>query len=258
MRPLPNTVATIGDNNPPTDAQIFRERMQEQHPDLLKRADDLVAALERLPSEIGDDETAGRVTDYISQLAKCRKAAETTRVAEKEPYLSMGRTVDGYFKAITDKLDNAKTRAQRPLTEHLNRKAEEERKERLRIAEEQRLAAQRAADEAAQLEASKQTEAAEETFTQAQVHEQRAVKMEVAATARPAQLANVRGAEGSGASLRTRWVGKLINRDQLDVARLLPFISDEALQKAINGYVAAGHRELRGVSIVEESTAVVR
>ena len=62
----------------------------------------------------------------------------------------------------------------------------------------------------------------------------------------------------SMSSLRTRWVGELDNKAELDLEALRPYLGVDLLQKAINAFVAAGGRELKGANIFEKSEAVVR
>mgnify|MGYP000098914620 CR=1 FL=1 len=67
--------ALIGDNNPPPDLLIgeaLHERLRDENADLLKRRDDLLAAGARVPA-INNDDTAGKVSDYVKQLKKDKR-----------------------------------------------------------------------------------------------------------------------------------------------------------------------------------------
>jgi len=69
--------ALIGDNNPPPDLLIgeaLHERLRDENADLLKRRDDLLAAGARVPA-INNDDTAGKVSDYVKQLTALAKTA---------------------------------------------------------------------------------------------------------------------------------------------------------------------------------------
>jgi hypothetical protein len=250
--------SALGHNNPPNDAQLLTDHLHSAHAKLLDNAGKLVEAVGRIPEKCEDQETAGKIGDLIKMLTGDRKKLETARVAEKEPYLSLGRAVDGFFKTYLDRIDQAKLRAQKPLDAFLKAEAEKERLR--RIEEAARL--QREADEKAAL-AAKAEEAnlqpiAESTFIDAQVTEQQAQKMQASAEAKPAELAKSRGESGSFASLRTRWVGEVEDRNTLDLEALRPHINFDSLQRAVNAFVAAGGRELKGAKIYEKSETVVR
>ena len=101
-------VAPIGDNQPPADADPLRDRLRDEHEALGQRSDELLAAALRAPEDLTDD-NAGQVADFVKQIGAHRKKLDTVRVAEKEPYLQGGRTVDGFFKTMTGALDKAAT-----------------------------------------------------------------------------------------------------------------------------------------------------
>ncbi|QDV34934.1 hypothetical protein [Tautonia plasticadhaerens] len=249
---------TIGHNAPPSDAEMLRESLLSAHESLLTNAEKLVESVGRIPERCEDDSTAGKIGDLIKLLTGQRKNLESARVAEKEPFLSLGRAVDGFFKGYIDQLDAAKTKAQKPLDAYLKLKAEEERRRRLEEAEALRLQAEKEAEAAAALEAAQLQPLAESALDQAQVTEQQALRAHASAAAKPAGMAQARGSSGSLASLRTRWVGEVTDRNQLDLDALRAHIPLEALQKAVNAFVAAGGRELKGAKIFEKSEAVVR
>lgn len=246
------------DNNPPSEVELLQIRMSNDHEKSLSHAQALIEAADRLPTEVSDDETADKLADYIKKVGARRKDVESIRVAEKEPFLNLGRMVDGFFKNVTDRLDGAKMKAQRPLDVYMKQKAAAEQRRRDEEAKALREKAEAEAAAAASLAAANKPHEAYGMMDQALTTEKTAAKMEVAAEARPADMARTRSASGSVATLRTRWVGKVIDRSQIDYATLAPFFTDEAVQKALNAFVAAGRRELRGAVIEEESTTVVR
>ncbi len=255
-------IAAIGDNLPPDDADPLRERLAEEYVDLSRRCDALLAGVENVPLVVEDAESAGKVGDYIKQLAACHKNAESHRKKEKEEYLDGGRNVDGWFKLITEPLAKVKKDIERRLTLYQREVMIEER----RIREE----AQRKADEASRLaeielrkaEAAIKEEAdlgkaieAEERALQAEAD---AIKAQEAAIAKAAELTRTRGDYGSVASLRTRWTGVLTDRATLDLEALREHLPEEALEKAIRSFVKAGGRELAGARVYEDTTTVVR
>ena len=254
--------AKIGDNMPPPNVDPLRDRLAETHAALLKRRDELLAGAERAPAEVGDEDTAGRIADFIKQLAACIKNADIHRVAEKEVYLAGGRTVDGWFKKVSDPLTEAKRKIEDRLTIYQRRKADAERKVREEVERLAREEAERAAKAAAEAEAAIKSAPdlqaaiiAEAAAAQAAAD---AAKAQKAAEAKPAELSQSRGDFGAVASLHTFWDFADINRDILDLEALRQHIPADALEKAVRSFVKAGGRELRGARIFENTETKVR
>ena len=251
----------LGHNQPENEAQAIREDLEERHRDILKRASDLLDASTRAP-DVVDGDNAGAVGDFIKQITECRKALEGSRVASKEPYLAGGRTVDGFFKAVTTKLDGAKKMIQGRLTKHLREVEAAERKRREEEARQAREEAERAAKEAAEREAAMQEDTdldaaldAEKAAEQAKAD---AAKRAQEAEAKAAELSRVRGDFGSVGSLKTQWVFEVTDRDKLDLETLRPFIPADALDKAGRAFVRSGGRKLAGAAIYQDTVAAVR
>lgn len=248
----------LGHNNPPTDEDALRDTLTTRSEDILKRAEELADAADRMPGEIADDPTKNKFVDYLAIATAAAKNLEAARVNEKEPYLKLGRFVDGFFGTRRDRLDAAKAKANKILTAYL-RKLEAQERERER--EEKRIkdeAAAQALRDAQALEAQGKTAQAEEKITQAVIHEAEANKAGERAEGKASDLVRARGTAGNTAGLRTTWVGKVDDRAQLDIESLRSHIPADALQKALNSFIAAGGRELRGATIQQETKAVVR
>lgn len=244
-------------NNPPSDAEILQNRLRDENAQSLQHAKQLIDAAERMP-EIDSDDSAKKASDYIKQVMARRKALESARVNEKEPFLSLGRVVDGFFKSVTDQLDIAQSKAKRPLDAYLKAKEDENRRRIAKEAEDKRIAAEAQAAAAQALEAANRPQEAEAMMQRAATSESAAFKLEGKADAKPAEMARTRSDTGSVATLRTRTVGEITDIAQLDLETLRHHISPDALQKALNSFVSAGGRELRGAVIKEISEAVVR
>ena len=112
--------------------------------------------------------------------------------------------------------------------------------------------------DAARLEAEQNKAGADTAINQAVSTEKHAAKVEQSANAKLSKLAQSRGVEGSTASLRTVWKGELIDRAALDLESLRQHLPESALQQAINSYVRAGGRTLKGAKIYEHSESVIR
>lgn len=245
----------------PTPEEI-QEILRADNADLIARADELMAGFERAPAKVEDDETAGRVGDFVKQINAALKAGEAARTNAKEPYLAGGRAVDGVFGPIKDRL----TRAKKGLTDRIGvyqrAKAEAERRVRMEEERKAREAEESARRAAAEAEAALSTEddlekaiAAEEAAKKAAEAAQATAR---ASSASAAELSRTRGDLGSVASLRTMWTGEMVDRYQLDLESLRDHIPQTALDQAIRSFVKAGGRELRGARIFEVQDAVIR
>lgn len=254
------TAENLGHNRPPPEADPIRERLESDYRDLLARQCELLEGFERAPEAINDD-NAGLVSDFTKQIAACIKTMEKTRVAEKEPYLAAGRSVDAFFKKAEEPLEKAKKVLTARLTTYEREKEAAERKRReeeARKAREAEEAARKAAEEAAaKLESDDDLESAIEAEARAKQIAADAAKAQKEAAAKAAEMSRTRG-DGSMSSLRTFWDFDSLNRDTLDLEALRPFIPQAALEQAVRGFIRAGGRQLRGVRIFENTSAVVR
>lgn len=80
------------------------------------------------------------------------------------------------------------------------------------------------------------------------------------AVAKASTMHTTRGDMGSSSSLRTVWVARIENFDDMDLNKIRDFIATDAIQKALNAYVKL-HKDkkpLAGVQFAEETAAVVR
>ena len=79
-----------------------------------------------------------------------------------------------------------------------------------------------------------------------------------AAEAKPADMARTRGDLGSVSTLRTVWDFEVADYAAIPLDLIRPYLARADIDKAIRGAVRSGLRELKGVRIFENSTAVVR
>jgi hypothetical protein len=254
----------IGDNRPPPDlltGETLREKLSEDHAKLIRRRDDLLAAAERIP-DIEDDDIARRVSDFIKQVMVAAKASEGARIAAKEPYLDGGRTIDGFFKAISDPLDLVKRGIEKRLTLYLREVADRERREREereRLAREEETRRRREAEEAERkLRDERSLKAAIEARARADQAEADRIRAEKDAQAKAADLSRTRGEFGAVSSLRTSWVFADMDRATIDLEALRSHLPMDGIERAIRSFVKAGGRSLKGCHIFETTDAVVR
>lgn len=156
--------AGIGDNLPPEDADPLRDRLYEDHSDLIKRRDELLAGMKKTPAVIedGDEQTAGDMADFIQrQVNDFIKSAKAVHVNEKAPFLAASRTCDNFKNMLIDEIEKGKAKVNAVRKAFADRKAAAERirrEEAERVAREEAREAQRKADEEA---AKRRAEAAE-------------------------------------------------------------------------------------------------
>jgi hypothetical protein len=254
----------IGHNMPPSDAELLRERLAIANEALLNRHNELITASDRAPDAIDNEDTAKRFTDTIKMLTACKKSLEGRRVEEKEPYLTLERSVDGFFKPLTEQIDKAKFRMERVLGVWLKKKADEEKRRREEEAAAARAEAERLATEAAALEEAKMKQAADSAIAEASIAEQQATQADRSAQERAAKMASVHGDYGSRSSLRSYKVATILSRAELDLNALRTHFSEGALRVALNAWMNANWKNdneppaLAGASFAIETKAQVR
>lgn len=247
--------AGIGHNQPPTDAELLKTKIEEGNKETFKRADDLNTAFDRMPKTITNDEEKDKVTLFLAQIAKCDKDLEALRVKEKEPYLTLERTVDNLFKTYKLKLKATVQKVKPILDARLLWEREEERK---RIATEaadrKRLAEAQAAAAAAleEINGAKATELLDEAIQ----NESHANRLGTKATGKISVIA--RASNGASASMRTTIKAEEVDRDALDLNLLRHHFSKDAVQAALNSLVKSGVKECAGARIWEHSESVIR
>lgn len=281
---MPDTM--LGHNQPPDPIADLVAKLQDTHTDSVARSADLAAMGDRLPAACDDDDIAAKLADGIKACTAFAKNADAARVAAKEPHLAAGRAVDGFFRKLVDPVDKVKLRMGALLTAYQRKKADEERRERERIAEQERQrkleeeraareaqrlareaeeaakAAERAASaeaEAARAAADKAAAEAREARDRAAAAKQDANVAKSAATAKAADLTRARSDLGSLASLRTTWAFEIEDPEQ--VPRTYLSVNEGAIRAAIKANTTKdGKCPLRipGIKIFEKHESVVR
>tara|TARA_Y100000310_G_scaffold219805_1_gene221224 strand:+ start:1450 stop:2232 length:783 start_codon:yes stop_codon:yes gene_type:complete len=253
---------SLGHNEPPLDAEPIKDRLTEDHADLLKRRQELVDAQERVPA-CDTPEAAAKIGDYIKQLSSCMKDADGRRVKEKEPYLEGGRRVDGFFKDVKESLEKIKAKCGKALTEYQKEVARQERIALAAKAEADAKAAKEAEEEAARkLEVAtadahlEEAVEAEETAIEAA---DEAAKSQKAADQSAADLSRTRSTNGgSVSSLHTIWTFRDLDRETIDLEALRPYLTKADIEKALRAYIKTGAREIKGAVIFEDQVSRVR
>ena len=296
MNTVSNPRAVIGGNlgnDAPDFARQEVDRLEQDYALVAKTADDLIAEADPLPEEIPDDDGKGIVVDLIKRMRDTAARAEALRVTEKEPHYRRGQGVDQFFFRIVDKLARRDRKnkpgvadvLQQRLTNYDTRKLEEERarlrriaeeearkaaiaraeEERLaREAEEKRLAAERARKpeiQAAKEEVAQQAEmAASEAAVVSLIADRAAEEAYVGTLAKPADLMRTRTAGGTLSTVARENYAELVDATKLDVAKLWPFVSLDAKEKALKAWArnTGFTQQMDGAAIGSRAKSVVR
>lgn len=291
-----NPRAVIGGNlgnDAPDFARQEVDRLEQDYALVAKTADDLIAEAEPLPAEIPDDDGKGVVVDLIKRMRDTAARAEALRVTEKEPHFRRGQGVDQFFFRIIDRLarrdrknrEGVADTLQSRLTRYDTRKLEEERARLRRIAEEEarkareakaeedrktreaeekRLAAERArkpeTKEVKAAEAEQAEIAASDAAVETQIADRAAEEAYVGTLAKPADLMRTRTQGGTLSTVARENYAEIVDASKLDVAKLWPFVSLDAKEKALKAWArnTGFGQQMDGAAIGSRPKSVVR
>jgi hypothetical protein len=250
--------AGIGHNNPPPSLQTT---LQDTYGLEIGKVEVIAKRANELPAKLDtaeDREKAGAVANDADLLAK---ALTKLHRVEKEPYLTGGRIVDGYFNPNILRLDRIASGMLGRISAanaEIRRKADEERrrqeKEQRRIAAEARAAADAAA-------AAGRTEDAVEDLKDAAAAEVTADEIALAPRANvDDQIKTSIGNTGAALGTRKDWTFEITDFDAIDLNKLKLFIKREDIEKALRAYVKQqkDNAPLAGVRIYQDEKATIR
>jgi hypothetical protein len=259
LAPFPgeNTLPPRTHNEPPLEERIVLdlESQIDEIPGLRTRIRELIAKADTLPA-CQDDETAGKLGDFIKMAKAAAGRVDEIREAIKRPYLTATRNLDAKARTHTDALAGAAQAARRVLDAYV---AEQDRLR--REAEARRIAAERAAWQAEQdriaLELAAENEARKASDPAPPAPEPAVEPMFATPAAKPAPIAT--GDYGTRVGVKKVW-----KADPVTSLKGLPTSVTghptviEAANKVIAALVRAGARELKGVTIREHTESNVR
>lgn len=239
----------IGHNQPPADAELLLTRLQNDHAALVSRRDKLLEGVKRAPTEINDEETAGKMADFVEkQLKAFVSAADDVHDTEKAPFLAAGRVVDGFWHSLKDEIDASikrlnviRKRYADKKDQEARRKLEEEARQRQAEADRQRREAEAAA---AKARSEKAREAAEQKAAAAEQAQAVADQASTAAQVAPSVLGRSVGAGGGTTILKREWTYENLDRATLDLEALRPHLSNEVMEKAVRDWIKAHKNDL--------------
>lgn len=250
--------APRGHNNPPP----LKEILAENYAHFATEIEAIAERANTAPKAVRNDDDLDAVGVIVKDAKAMLKRVDSARKDEKEPYLQAGREVDGFFKAMTDRLDRIASALEARATEYqrakaaeARRKAEEEARK-LREAEE---AARRKAEEAA---AAGRERTADKAEAKAETLAEKAAEAERQAAAKAADLARTRGASGTLASAKTVLKVRIADLAavQQSMGPLGPYMDSDAIQKAANNWlrVTKGAGSIPGLEVYEDVKATFR
>jgi hypothetical protein len=247
------SVGGIGHNAPP-----LGERLASDYEELAERIAVAVTAAMDTPAVVETEAQNSALGAHVKALRGLAQETEGKRKGEVDPILASQREVNSFFRTLSDKLDRSKEILEARGKRFLDAKAAEERKRReeaARVAREEQEARERAARAA---EEAGRVVQAEIELDRAVAAERRASLAEEAAQDGAAELARTRMSGGGLATLRTEWTFEVQDFAKVPLDQLRAFISEDAITKAVRGFVRAGGRQLAGVRIFEASRATYR
>lgn len=264
------TIAHIGHNKGPE--LTIEERLQSDHEEIISKLEAARALANALPKTVQSEKDVADFVEIVASAKRANRALEDARVREKEPHLKAGRSIDAFFKNLTDIAGRISTTLEGRINDFQREKARKEREAREaeaarqreieRIAREEAERKLREAEEAERANAPTvdQVERLTDAVEADQVATVASMKADIAehrAGASVTDLGRVRTAAGT-ASVRSVWAFEVedISKVPLDVIRNC--IPRADIEKAIGAYVRLGGRELPGVRIYEDFKTTVR
>jgi len=251
-----------------------RDKVGEPLADYLKRKED-AARREREEKARAAAEEARRKAEEMEARRKAeeearRKAEEEAAAARRAQEEAERRAEEERRKAeqARREAEEAKARAKQ---EEQEKEAATARAKELEAEARQREKAAKEAERAAAAQAKEREEQAKQAARDAKQAnrdyktslddairaDKKADQMERKTFAKSSELSRTRGS-ASMASVKETWVGSITRREDLDIEALRDHIPFAALEQAVQSFVNAGGRQLRGAIITQETKSVVR
>jgi hypothetical protein len=237
----------IGGNEPP-----IPDRLAVTYAGRIGEVEQIAAFANSTARTVQSEDDLDKVGKLLISTRATVNALEIERKREKQPYLDAGRAVDGWFGALTDRLEKIRTVFQNAADQYQREKAAAERKAREDEARKLREAEEKKRREA---EEAKRAATQEKKTDEADRLAARAEEAEEAAAAPVADLVRTRTASGTVASAASEWTFEVTSYDHVDLDLLRPYIKRDAIDAACRLAVRQGVREIRCVRIFEDVKA---
>ncbi len=255
--PTANERAAIGGNNPPSTEDLLKAK----YPDIFDRAKKALAALKRADLKPKTREDCAKLTKLYVDAQNVANDANTVREKEKEEPLKTCTAIDKTFNGgVRDLLG---TDPKKPGLAQQARQAADacllaltraEQAEAQKLADAARAEADKVAARAKADEEAGRIRAADVKNNQVEALDKEADRHEAAALA-PTQQASVNvGAGGVRQSVKGVFVCQAINRPELDLEALRPYLKEDALKAAIDLMLkTTGATSLKGAIVTEKA-----
>ena len=288
-----NPRAVIGDNKAPNYAERVTAALDADYKSSAEAVAKLLEEARAAPTVVDNDEQMGVLAKLVKSFRDTTSRLEAFRIAEKEPHFRAGQAVDNWFNSLIEKCARRDRKAkagaadilqariddyqQRKLAaEQERRRVEAERTARearekaaaeekaRKEAEEARLAAERARKpetQAAKTEAAEQAQTvATAAIAASAAAEAKAEDAYVDTLARPADIVRTRVDEGPLVTMQKVGYAEVEDDTKLDMAKLWPFISIDAKEKALRAWAkSTGYRQpMDGAAIGHRNKSAVR
>lgn len=209
--------------------------LEERHTKIETRVKELIEAAGRAPDKIkvADMATAEKFSDLRKQVQTAIKAANTARLDDKKVFDEPGKVVHAFWSKRIDALEAIQGRIDRTLKTWML---------------ENEAAAKKAADEARRKE--------EERVAKLQAKGKDVTPVETPAV--EPERPKVSGDLGSTTSTRKVWTFRDLNKNEIDLEALRPYLTLDAIEGAVRQYIRAGNRNIKGATIFEDTQLTTR
>lgn len=210
----------FGDNKAPVE-----EVLKADFADLIAKIDAAIDRTAQAPKRVKDEADLAKIGDAILGLKALAKQADETRTTEGKPILDAQRAINGFFKALVDRIGTAIDPLQDRADDYARRKQAEAQERARREAEEARQREEDARQRAAEATTAA---AAGKAAADAEAYAARADQYETAATGSVKMQA-----DGVKAATRGTWTARIDDYKALDLNALKPFIDRKAVEAAL-------------------------
>lgn len=257
---MSNDRVKIGDNKPPTTEELLKTK----HKDIFDRRDKVLAKLKKAKREQANPQTrddCAKLDALVVEALNVANDADTIREREKKEPLEQCKAIDGLFNGqVRDILGTDAKKG--GLARELKQAADDRL---LEISKAEKKAAQDAADaaraqadkiaaQAAAAEAAGRTKQADIKTNQVAALDKEADRHEAVALAPIQQVSTNVGASGIRTSVKGVFTCTAINRAELDLEALRPYLGEDALKDAVNACLKLTKAEtFKGAIVVEKA-----
>jgi hypothetical protein len=279
------SMAERSHNQPPDFAKEVTDRMARDYAEMANSTTTILKEANDLPPSVEDEPGLRTYSDVVVRIRDLVARADSTRKAEKEPYLRGGQAVDGFFNGLAERLEKATKVLTKRVNDFQQRKLAEERERRRLEAEETarqereaRENAQRtavAAEEARQVAerarkpehietksaaASAAEAAASAAVVQAQLASDQAQDAHIDTLRKPAEIVRSRFDEGRLVTMKQVGYAEIVDKMKLDPVALWPFVKEEHALMALKAWAKTNSfkRPMDGALVEMRDDTVIR